>query len=161
MRIERDAARSVGWRWLGVAALAALGLLPLVPVLVAVVPSLAPLGQVLGVWFDLHCERDPARTLLLSGVPLAVCARCSGIYFGLGLGAAVRRPKLSPRALRGWVLAAAAFMLLDVELERRGLHGAWTGLRVLTGLLLAYPVGAGLGLLLQGAPTNQKAAQSP
>jgi hypothetical protein len=136
-----------------VAALAAIGLLPLLPVLVAAVPSLAPLGRAFGVWFELHCERDPARTLTLSGVPLAVCARCSGIYFGLGLGAALRRPRLSPRALRAWVLAAAAFMLLDVELERRDLHGAWPALRVLTGLLLAHPVGAGLALLLR-APTQ-------
>jgi hypothetical protein len=126
-------------------------------VFAAAVPGLAPLREVFGLWFDLHCERDPARTLMLSGVPLAVCARCSGIYFGLGLGAAVRRPRLSPRALRGWVLVAAALMLLDVELERRSLHGPWSGFRVLTGLLLAYPVGAGLGLLAQGAPTLSNA----
>ena len=148
-------------RWIGVGALAAIGLLPLLPVLVAVAPSLAPAGRVFSVWFDLHCERDPARTLMLGGVPLAVCARCSGIYFGLGLGAALRLPRLSPPALRGWVLAAAALMWLDVELERRGFHGAWSGLRVLTGLLLAYPVGAGLGLVAQGAPMHRKAAHSP
>ena len=158
MRIEQGA----GWRWAGVAVLSALALLPLLPVLAALVPGLAPVARLFGAWFDLHCERDPARTLMLGGVPLAGCARCSGIYFGLGLGAAVRRPRLSPRALRGWVLAAAALMLLDVELERRGLHGAWAQLRVLTGLLLAYPVGAGLGLLVvQGAPTPPGAAQSP
>ena len=57
--------------------------------------------------------------------------------------------------------AAAVFMLLDVELEHRGLHGAWPVLRVLTGLLLAYPVGAGLALLVQGAPTSPGTAQSP
>lgn len=149
MRLERNAPRGVGRRWGGVLALSAIALLPLLPVIAAVVPGLSPLARLFGVWFDLHCERDPARTLLLGGVPLAVCARCSGIYFGLGLGAAVRRPRLSPRALRGWVMAAAVFMLLDVELERRGLHGAWAVLRVLTGLLLAYPVGAGLGLLVR------------
>jgi uncharacterized membrane protein len=156
LRIEPDVVRGARWRWLGVAGLSAIGLLPLLPVAVAIVPGLAPVAQIFGVWFELHCERDPARTLLLGGVPLAVCARCSGIYFGLGLGAALRRPHLSPRALRAWVLAAAAFMLLDVELERRGLHGAWSILRVLTGLLLAYPAGAGLGLLLQGAPTSSQ-----
>jgi uncharacterized membrane protein len=115
----------------------------------------------MGVWFGLHCERDPARTLIWGGVPLAVCARCSGIYFGLGLGAALRLPRLSPRALWGWVLTAAALMLLDVELERRSLHGTWPALRVLTGMLLAYPVGAGLGLLAQGAPTHASPTQRP
>jgi uncharacterized membrane protein len=161
LRIEPSVLRGSGLRWLGVAGLSAIALLPFLPLLLATAPGLAPLGRGFEVWFDLHCERDPARTLLLGGVPLAVCARCSGIYFGLGLGAALRRPHLSPRALRGWVLAAAAFMLLDVELERRGLHGPWSALRVLTGLLLAYPVGAGLGLLLQGAPTNRAATHSP
>lgn len=161
MRIEPGAAGRAGWRWLGVAALSAIALLPLLPVLVALVPGLGSLGRFFGGWFELHCERDPSRTLVLGGVPLAVCARCSGVYFGLGLGAALRRPRLSPRALRGWVLAAAALMLLDVALERRGLHGAWAWLRVLTGLLLAHPVGAGLALLVQGAPTTAKPAQSP
>lgn len=146
-------------RWLGVAALSSIALLPLLPVLAALLPAMAGVERLLGVWFDLHCERDPARTLTLGGVPLAVCARCSGIYFGLGLGAAMRRPRLSPPALRGWVLAGAALMVADVVLERAGLHGPWAPLRVLTGLLLAYPVGAGLGLLLQRAPMT--AAQSP
>lgn len=154
LRIEPDAARAAWWRWLGVVALSAIGLLPLLPLAVAIVPELAGVARIFGVWFELHCERDPARTLLLDGVPLAVCARCSGIYFGLGLGATLHRPHLSPRALRGWVLTAAAIMLLDVELERRGLHDPWSALRVLTGVMLAYPVGAGLGLLLLRAPTN-------
>jgi uncharacterized membrane protein len=147
-------------RWLGVAALSSIALLPLLPVLAALLPALSNVERLFAVWFDLHCERDPARTLGLGGVPLAICARCSGIYFGLGLGAALRLPRLSPPALRGWVLAAAALMIGDVALERAGLHGAWSALRVLTGLLLAYPVGVGLGALLQRTPASS-AAQSP
>lgn len=150
-RIEARGSRHEWPRWLGVAALSSIALLPFLPVFAALLPATAGLERLLRVWFDLHCERDPARTLTFGGVPLAVCARCSGIYFGLGLGAAVRRPRLSPPALRGWVLTGAAFMVADVALERAGLHGAWAPLRVLTGLLLAYPVGAGLGLLLQRA----------
>jgi hypothetical protein len=65
---------------------------------------------------------------------------------------------LTQRALRVWVLAAAAFMLLDVLLEQRGLHGAWPMLRLLTGTLLAYPVGAGLAEAVVRAPDP---AQSP
>jgi uncharacterized membrane protein len=156
MRIEgRGLARRAG-----VAALSAIALLPLLPLLTTLVPALSPVERTFNLWFDLHCERDPARTLSLAGVLLAVCARCSGIYFGLGVGAAVRLPRLSPAALRGWVLAAAALMLVDVALERAQLHRAWPLLRVLTGLLLAYPVGVGLGLLLERAPTRS-AAQSP
>ena len=48
-------------------------------------------------------------------------------------------------------------MLLDVLLESRGVHGAWTGARLLTGALLGYPVGAALGALT----TARLAAQRP
>jgi len=89
----------------------------------------------------------------VGATPLAVCARCSGIYFGLGLGAVLRRPRLSPRALRAWVIVGASLMLLDVALEEQGMHGGWPILRLLTGVLLSYPVGAGLGAWLTRAPS--------
>jgi uncharacterized membrane protein len=147
-------------RLLGVAVLISSALLPLLPLLTKYVPACAALERAASIWFDLHCQRDPARTLSLLGVPLAVCARCSGIYFGLGAGAALRWPRLTPRSLRLWVLGAAALMLLDVVLEARGLHGPWAAWRVLTGVLLAYPVGAGLAETVLGAPAKAP-AQSP
>ena len=155
MRVESRA------RWVVVVLLVGLALLPLLSVLSVLVPPLAPLERLFRPWFDLHCERDPARTLTLLGVPLGVCARCSGIYFGLGLGAALRRPRLSPAATRAWVLLAAALMLADVALERYGWHGPAAPLRVLTGLLLAYPVGVGLALLVQPTPTTTSAQNAP
>jgi uncharacterized membrane protein len=148
------------WRILLVSLLGCVALLPLLPLLTKFVPASAPLERAANVWFDLHCQRDPARTLSLVGVPLAVCARCSGIYFGFGAGALLRLPWLTPRALRLWVLAAAAFMLLDVALEARGLHAPWPARRVLTGVLLAYPVGVGLGAAALGAPAKTS-TQSP
>ena len=148
------------WRVLLVVALACTALLPLLPLLSTYVPASAVIERAFSAWFDLHCERDPARTLSLLGVPLAVCARCSGIYFGLGAGAALRRPALTPGALRLWVLAAAAWMLLDVTLEAHGLHGPWAAERVLSGVLLSYPVGVGLGAAALGAPARLP-AQSP
>jgi uncharacterized membrane protein len=131
---------------------ACVALSPLLPLLTHYWPPSAPLERLALVWFELHCERDPARSLIIGGVPLAVCARCSGIYFGLGLGALVRFPVLSARATRLWVGLGAALMLLDVSLEDHGLHGGWPAVRVLTGVLLAYPVGVGLGALLARAP---------
>lgn len=123
-------------------------------------PPSAALERALGAWFDVHCQRDPTRTPDLLGLPLAVCARCSGIYFGLGWGALFRRPRLTPPALRLWVAVASVLMLTDVVLERFGVHSAWTAARLLTGVLLAYPVGAGLGNALSPAP-NKTAGQSP
>jgi len=151
-RHPSPASRAV--RGLAIVLLSSSALWPLLPVLTRYVPASAPLERAASAWFGLHCQRDPARSLSLWGVTLAVCARCSGIYFGLGMGALVRRPQLTPRALRFWVLAAAAFMLLDVALEARGLHAPSAALRVLTGVLLAYPVGVALGAAALGAPIN-------
>ncbi len=145
-------------RFIAVGLLSSIALLPLLPLFARACPVLEPVERAARVWFDFHCERDPARTLSLHGVALGVCARCSGIYFGLGLGAALRWPQLTPAGLRRWVLAAAALMLADVMLERFALHGAWPAVRVATGLLLAYPVGVGLALAVARAPN---AAQRP
>lgn len=145
-------------RWLVVGLLGSIALLPLLPLLARAWPPLRPLESAAAVWFNLHCERDPARTPRLAGIPFGVCARCSGIYFGLGLGALVRWPRLTPLALRRWVVSAAALMLVDVALERWGLHGSWTSVRIATGLLLAYPVGAGLAAAVARAPAS---TQSP
>jgi uncharacterized membrane protein len=78
------------------------------------------------------------------GHALPVCARCSGLYFGLGLGALFARPVLSARALRGWLMLASALMLLDVLSEALGLRPPWAPLRLLSGIALAYPVGVAL-----------------
>jgi uncharacterized membrane protein len=139
-------------------ALSGLALLPMLPLAASLVPALTPLERAAYLWFDLHCYRDPARTPHLWGVPLAVCARCAGIYFGLGVGAALRVPRLVPRALRLWVAGAAALMIVDVALEAMGLHGAWSWLRLGTGALLGYPVGGALGALVTPPAA---AAQSP
>jgi len=124
------------------------------------VPLTAPLERMFELWFDVHCERNVARTPSLWGVPFGVCVRCSGIYFGLGLGALLRRPQLSANQLRIWVAVGAALMLLDVTLEEQGLHGSWPTLRLMTGLLLSYPVGVGLGAALTRAP-SERVAQRP
>jgi hypothetical protein len=147
-------------RRLGLGVLVSMALWPLLPLAARHWPLIAPLERVLGVWFDLHCQRDPQRTPWLFGAPLAVCARCSGIYFGLGGGALLRWPRLAPPALRLWVAGAALLMLADVALERWGVHGAWPGARLVTGVLLAYPVGAGLADALAPASANA-VAHSP
>lgn len=148
--MNRGAGRAA--RLLGLGFLVSMALWPLLPQAARNWAFIMPFERLLSVWFDLHCQRDPARTPWLFGAPLAVCARCSGIYFGLGGGALLRRPRLAPRALRLWVALAAALMLADIALERAGIHGAWMGVRLLTGVLLAYPVGAALGEAVAPAP---------
>jgi uncharacterized membrane protein len=145
-----------GWlRPAALVALACLALLPLLPLLSRLAPPLEGVERAATVWFDLHCHRDPARTLHWLGVPLAVCTRCSGIYFGLGAGAVLRRPHLTPRALRFWVALAAALMIGDVLLEIYALHAPWSLLRLTTGALLGYPVGMALGHAALGGNRSQ------
>ena len=110
---------------------------PFLPTLLHGIPVLDGFGGLLDAWFALQCERDPARGF--SG--LAVCARCLGIYLGLGLGALIARPSSRLGWLQLWIALAAALLLLDTLTEARGLRPASSPLRVLTGLLFAYPIG--------------------
>ena len=140
--------------WLGRAARGALivaGLLPVLVFALGRVPGLAGVARFLDGWFAFQCERDPARTLGLGGTMLPVCVRCLGIYLGLGLGALVLRPRLKVWPLRIWVGVASVLMLADVGSEFLGFRPAWAPLRLMTGILLAYPVGSSLVWAARGA----------
>ncbi|HEY5372327.1 MAG TPA: DUF2085 domain-containing protein [Polyangiaceae bacterium] len=117
---------------------------PLVPRLTRDIPGLSLLGELTLAWFGIQCQRDPTRALALFGESLPVCARCTGIYLGFGLGALLLRPRLAPAWLRAWVALAGALILLDVLSEAFSLRPAWAPLRVLSGALLSYPVGGAL-----------------
>lgn len=118
------------------------GLSPFVPLLSERWAALQPLDAVLATWFELQCHRDEGRALI-GGSVWPVCARCWGIYVGLGLGALIARPRWLGRRLWLVLLPAAGFMLLDVLTEAVGLRPAWSELRAATGLLLGYPAAAG------------------
>ncbi|HWZ90890.1 MAG TPA: DUF2085 domain-containing protein [Polyangiaceae bacterium] len=123
------------------ALLGSVALLPFLPWLLHGVPGLSGLADACERWFSFQCQRDPSRALYAFGHALPVCARCSGIYFGFGLGACVARPHLGAPLLRRWVAVACLFMLLDVLSEALGMRAPWAPLRVMSGMLLAYPVG--------------------
>jgi uncharacterized membrane protein len=121
------------------AALIAVGFSPFLTAWARELPVLGVLARASDAWFAFQCERDAAR--LLAWPPhLPVCSRCLGIYMGLGLGAALVRPRLSPRALAVWAAFGALAMALDVASETLGLRPPWAPLRLATGLALAYPV---------------------
>lgn len=86
--------------------------------------------------FRLQCHGLADRTLHLAGRPLPVCSRCTGIYLGVALAAAIPWPRLSPRILRTWLFVAAGAMALDALV----LEDRVPFVRLLTGLLLAWPV---------------------
>jgi uncharacterized membrane protein len=129
---------------------------PWLPRLLAGVPLLGGAGALLDEWFAFHCHRDPARSVAL----LAVCLRCYGIYFGLGLGALLVRPRLTPFAYRVWVIFAALALVLDVATEALHMRPPFGPLRFATGALLGLPVGVALVLATRTAPSLRRAPPS-
>lgn len=91
-------------------------------------------------WFRFQCHGRAERTLAFGGHPMPVCSRCLGIYTGLLLVGAVALPRLSPRARRAWIVGAAVAMVLEVWIQDSTGHAPIHALRLLTGLLLAWPI---------------------
>jgi len=75
---------------------------------------------------SLVCHQRPERSFQLEGVPLPVCARCTGLYAGASLGllavvsSAIVRRRMTIGA-RGWLLLAALPTALSVALEWMGM----------------------------------------
>lgn len=108
--------------------------------LATLVPAAHPL-------FDLVCHQIPDRSFAVHGVPLPVCARCTGLYFGFllgcltmvaSMGLAPQRWSVPPRRL---VLLTAAIPGL-VE-GGAGISGLWAGVpaaRALTGAVFGVVI---------------------
>jgi uncharacterized membrane protein len=113
--------------------------------LVMVAPVARAHGHTLSAFFIYEmfgrvCHQIPERSFQLAGHPLAVCARCTGIYFGFaGVVLAyplVRSLNRSDAPARKWLLLAAVPTALDFAL---GFSGIWKNThwsRALTGALL-------------------------
>ena len=118
-----------------------------------------PLLEARGLWgeaavvrlaFDPVCHQIASRSIHLAGSPMAVCARCAGLYFGGLAGclavcalALLRTGAASPPGR--WVLiTAAAPSVVEWGLELAGLlEGASApaaAARALTGLTLGFVV---------------------
>jgi uncharacterized membrane protein len=136
------------------ALLVVVGLLPFVPRAFEGLVVLGGVGEVIDSWFAFQCHREAGRSLGVLGELLPVCTRCAGIYFGLGLGAAVLKPRLSAWPLRIWVAGAALVMVLDVATELLGIRPPSLSFRLLTGIALSYPVGLALVLAARGSATQ-------
>lgn len=76
--------------------------------------------------FHLACHQMPERALQLAGHPLAVCARCTGLYAGALAGLLVyplaRSLRRTDAPWRGWLLLAGVPTSVDFLL---GVTGLW------------------------------------
>jgi uncharacterized membrane protein len=110
-------------------------------------PFFGRYSPLLGLWlrwfFAAVCHQRPERSFVLWGAPLAVCARCTGIYAGAVLGSLLRLRTQTALFIGGAALAVNA---IDVASEMIGLHGNLPWLRLALGMML----GATAGALLSG-----------
>ncbi len=90
--------------------------------------------------FSSLCHQLPVRSFYLAGQPLAVCARCVGIYAGFAAGALcyplVRSLSRLDMPARRWLLLAALPTGIDFALGFTGLWANTHTSRALTGALL-------------------------
>jgi uncharacterized membrane protein len=105
-----------------------------------------PVGFALQRGFALVCHQRPDRSFWIFGAPVAVCARCLGIYLGAAVGLLLRT---SRRIALQLLIATGTLNLLDVATEFTGLHGNWMGMRFALGLAL----GVASGLVISSAIT--------
>ena len=96
------------------------------------------------------CHQLPERSFFGGGVQAPVCARDTGIYFGFLISLAVisalhrgRRPREFPPTMT-WVAIALMIgaMGLDGATEYAGLRPTTNELRLITGLLAGFAIGA-------------------
>jgi len=116
--------------------------------------------------FRLLCHGIPERCLELFGVPMPVCARCTGIYAGLLAGIALftswrlavggwrkrfsgstanRRPstanRFGERVMRSVAFIAAVPLAIDGLTQLAGLRESTNPLRIATGLIAGLAFG--------------------
>ncbi len=109
----------------------------------------APLAQANGLqWFSFvvyeafsHvCHQTPERSFYLAGYPLAVCARCTGLYVGFAAAVAlypsITSLKRTHTPERKWLFIAAAPLAIDFTLGFLGVWGNSHVSRLLTGAIL-------------------------
>ena len=125
----------------------------------------APLLRGLGIGWDgvLYglfgevCHQLPDRSFTLLGYPLAVCMRCSAIYFGFLAGLLLHLfigHRFEGSRPPPWVLAVTLLpMLADVALNAAGVYPSNQWTRTLTGSI------AGIVLPLYLVPVLQEALQ--
>ena len=110
-------------------------------------PLLEAGGYALGSWlrwaYAPLCHQLAGRSVELASEPLAVCARCTGLYLGglLGLVLAVRAQwgVCVPAPRRAWLVVAVLPTAIDFAVK-----GLGNGLR----LGVALPAGVALGVFL-------------
>ena len=90
--------------------------------------------------FSHLCHQLPERSFFIKGHPLAVCARCTGIYAGFAVAAVLyplaRSLRQTEVPARKWLFIAAAPLAIDFAIEFSGVWHNTHSSRLSTGALL-------------------------
>jgi uncharacterized membrane protein len=112
---------------------------------VIVAPLAAASGHsdlALGIYraFGAVCHQLPDRSYFIAGHKLAVCSRCTGLYFGFGLTLLayplIRSLRSTQLPARRWLILAAVPLAIDFSLTFFGFWENTHTSRLLTGALL-------------------------
>jgi uncharacterized membrane protein len=93
--------------------------------------------------FRMMCHGRVERCLELFGVPMPICARCTGIYLGLLAGVLAFRliPFLRERVMRIVAFIAVVPLAIDGLTQLAGLRESVNPLRIATGLIAGLAFG--------------------
>jgi len=122
-------------------------------VIIALGPGLFGTEVIFNAWqyqvFDMICHQDPTRSFQLSGVQMAVCSRCLGIY-GSFMAGWILLPILKATLAenfqkeKNWLIAAIILNLADVT---GNYLGFWTN-TLFSRLVLGGMLGITIAFLL-------------
>ena len=93
--------------------------------------------------FRMMCHGIESRCLMMFGVPMPICARCTAIYAGLGMAvfAFLLLPKMSEHAARMVLLIAILPLAVDGFTQLLRLRESTNGLRSATGIIAGIAFG--------------------
>ena len=93
--------------------------------------------------FRMLCHGIEQRCLTMFGVPMPICARCTGIYVGLfaGIIGFLIFPIVEERMMRTMMALAALPMAIDGLTQAVGLRESTNSLRFVTGFVAAFAFG--------------------
>ncbi|MDT7542305.1 MAG: hypothetical protein QOE33_2209 [Acidobacteriota bacterium] len=140
--------------------------------LIFAAPVLEAHGAGVGAWAIYHlfaplCHQLPERSFYVGGHPLAVCARCAGVYVGyavcLALYPLARNLRRTDTPRRAWLVAASLPCVADFLVNFTGLWYNTHASRAVTGALFGasavFYTLPGLVEIAQGIGRSRAAAR--
>ncbi len=91
-----------------------------------------------GIYFllDPVCHQLPDRCIFIGRLPMALCVRCTFIYWGAFLGLLFLYRQKRIRLSRFLAYGALTFIAIEIVTEKIGLYANWPVLRGFSGFLL-------------------------